>query len=491
MELTSEDTASLFHLVQSGAVPPEDRAGAGNRPGRDKLADADLLDAYSQAVIRVVEAASPAVIGLAAHEGRGGSGSGFLVTPDGYGLTNSHVVANRDRLTATTDDGDRLDVEVVGDDPATDLALIRLAARDLPCAPLGDSDALRVGQLLIAFGSPFGFQSTVSTGVVSAMHRTMRGEGGRLIENIIQHSAPLNPGNSGGPLVDSRGHVVGVNTAIIAMAQGLGFAVPANTARWVISELLSHGQVRRLHLGITAALVSLSRRLVVDLDLLNDRALEVVTVEPGGAAAKADIRPGEPQAHESDQTTHFSIVDGDGNAVSNTYTLNFSYGSGLVADGTGVLLNNELDDFAAKPGVPNAYGVLGDDANAPGPNRRPLSSMSPTIVLENGKVELVTGSPGGSRIITTVLQIIVDVIDHGLNVAEAEDAPRAHDQLWPDELRIERGVSADTVRLLEAMGHKVVVREAMGSANTIARAPDGLLTGASDPRQRGTLAVGY
>ena len=294
MRLASGEKASLLKLVQSGSVPPDDRGGPGNQPRQDRLADADLLDAYSQAVIRVVEAVSPAVIGLAGSEGdRGGSGSGFLVTPDGYGLTNSHVVGNRAQLMATTADGDRLDAQVIGDDPATDLALVRLAARDLPCAPLGDSDGLRVGQLLIAIGSPFGFQSTVSTGVVSAMNRTMRGEEGRLIENIIQHSAPLNPGNSGGPLVDSRGHVVGVNTAIIAMAQGLGFAVPANTARWVISELLSHGRVRRLHLGITAALVSLPRRLIVDLDLLNDRALEVVAVEPGGSAAEAGVRPGD------------------------------------------------------------------------------------------------------------------------------------------------------------------------------------------------------
>ena len=294
MDLAGGDNESLLRLVQSGRGPPEDRAAAGNQREKDKLADADLLDAYSQAVIRVVEAVSPAVIGVAASAGGGGgSGSGFLVTPDGYGLTNSHVVANRARLTATTTDGDRLDAQVIGDDPATDLALIRLAARDLPFAQLGNSDALRVGQLLIAIGSPFGFQSTVSTGVVSALNRTMRGEEGRLIENIIQHSAPLNPGNSGGPLVDSRGRVVGINTAIIAMAQGLGFAVPANTARWVISELLSHGRVRRLHLGITATLVSLPRRLVLDLDLLNDRAIEVVAVEPGGPAAAAGIRPGD------------------------------------------------------------------------------------------------------------------------------------------------------------------------------------------------------
>ncbi len=291
MRFAIEDKASLLKVVQSGSVPPEDRAGSGNRPRQG--GDTDLLDAYSQAVIGVVETVSPAVIGLAAGDGRSGSGSGFLVTPDGYGLTNSHVVANRDGLVATTADGDRLDAEVIGDDPATDLALLRLAARDLPFAPLGDSDALRVGQLLVAVGSPFGFQSTVSTGVVSALNRTMRGEEGRLIENIIQHSAPLNPGNSGGPLVDSRGRVVGVNTAIIAMAQGLGFAVPSNTARWVIGELLSHGRVRRLHLGITATLVALPRRLMVDLDLLNDRALEVVAVEPGGSAAEAGVRSGD------------------------------------------------------------------------------------------------------------------------------------------------------------------------------------------------------
>jgi gamma-glutamyltranspeptidase/glutathione hydrolase len=214
-------------------------------------------------------------------------------------------------------------------------------------------------------------------------------------------------------------------------------------------------------------------------------------IAPDHARPAAAIRPGEPQRYESDQTTHFSIVDSNGNAVANTYTLNLPYGSGLVAEGTGVLLNNELDDFAAKPGAANAYGLLGGDANAPGPARRPLSSMSPTLVFKDGKLLMATGSPGGSTIISTVLQIILNVVDHGLNVAEAENAPRAHDQLWPDELRIERGMSPDTIRLLEAMGHKVVLRDAMGSANTIVRTPDGELEGASDLRQRGTLAVGY
>jgi gamma-glutamyltranspeptidase / glutathione hydrolase len=214
-------------------------------------------------------------------------------------------------------------------------------------------------------------------------------------------------------------------------------------------------------------------------------------IAPDRSRPAADIRPGKPERYESDQTTHFSVVDSDGNAVANTYTLNLPYGSGLVAEGTGVLLNNELDDFAAKPGAANVYGLLGGDANAPGPMKRPLSSMSPTLVLKGGKLLIATGSPGGSTIISTVLQVILNVIDHGLNVAEAENAPRAHDQLWPDELRIERGISPDTILLLEAMGHKVVLRNAMGSANTIVRTPDGELEGASDLRQRGTLAVGY
>ena len=167
-------------------------------------------------------------------------------------MTNSHVAHGRRKLRTVTPEGDTLDAELVGDDPATDLALLRLAARDLPFAELGDSESLQVGQLVIAMGNPLGFQSTVSTGVISALGRAMRGEEGRLIENIIQHTAPLNPGNSGGPLLDSRGRVIGVNTAIVAMAQGLGFAVPGKIVQWVLGELLSHGRVRRLSLGITA-----------------------------------------------------------------------------------------------------------------------------------------------------------------------------------------------------------------------------------------------
>ena len=214
------------------------------------------------------------------------------------------------------------------------------------------------------------------------------------------------------------------------------------------------------------------------------------SISAARARPAAEIKPGQPAPYESDQTTHFSVVDKDGNAVSNTYTVNFSYGLGLVAEGTGVLLNNELDDFAAKPGVPNAYGLIGGDANAPGPGKRPLSSMSPTIVFKDGRPVLVTGTPGGSRIITTVLQIILNVVDHHMNIAEATEAVRVHHQWLPDELRVERGLSLDTARLLEAKGHKVSVQPAMGSTQSI-HLSDGLLQGAADTRQRGTGAVGY
>jgi len=254
--------------------------------------DGDLLDAYSRAVIHVVEMMTPAVVSVtgAAGEPNQGSGSGFLISPDGLAITNSHVVGGRRRLTAQTNDGDQVPTEVIGDDPATDIAILRLAASDLPHATLGDSEALQVGQLMIAIGSPLGFHSTVSTGVVSALGRSMRGRDGRLIDSIIQHAAPINPGNSGGPLVDSRGRVVGVNTAIIAMAQGIGFAVPSNTARWVLGEVLQHGSVRRRQLGITASVERLPRGLMHDLDLLATQAVRIVGILPGGLAEKIGLR---------------------------------------------------------------------------------------------------------------------------------------------------------------------------------------------------------
>jgi gamma-glutamyltranspeptidase / glutathione hydrolase len=208
------------------------------------------------------------------------------------------------------------------------------------------------------------------------------------------------------------------------------------------------------------------------------------------ARPSAEIKALDPLPYESDQTTHFSIVDNDGNAVANTYTLNFSYGLGLVAEGTGILLNNELDDFAAKPGAKNAYGLTGGTANAPGPRKRPLSSMAPTLVFRDGELELVTGSPGGSRIITIVTEIILDIVDFGMNIAEATEAVRVHHQWLPDELQVERGLNPDTIRLLEALGYSVAVHDAWGSAQSIFR-ENGVLMGAADTRQRGTLATGY
>ncbi|MCA1243115.1 gamma-glutamyltransferase [Stappia stellulata] len=212
--------------------------------------------------------------------------------------------------------------------------------------------------------------------------------------------------------------------------------------------------------------------------------------DPERAALASEIAPGGPQSYESNETTHFSVVDAAGNAVSNTYTLNFSYGVGMMATGTGILLNNELDDFSAKPGVPNAYGLIGGEANAVAPRKRPLSSMSPTLVFRDGKFVLATGSPGGSRIITTVLQIILNVVDHGMNIAEASAAPRMHHQWLPDELRVEEGFSPDTLKLLAEKGHSIALKPVMGSTQSI-MAVEGGLAGAADPRRQGALAAGH
>jgi len=213
-------------------------------------------------------------------------------------------------------------------------------------------------------------------------------------------------------------------------------------------------------------------------------------IDPAHACPAADIAAGNPLPYESDQTTHFSVVDSEGNAVANTYTLNYFFGIGLVADGTGVLLNNELDDFSAKSGAQNAYGLVGGTANSVAPDARPLSSMSPTFVFKDGKLFMVTGSIGGSRIITHTLQAIVNVIDNGMNIAEAIAAPHVHDQWMPDVLFVETGLSPDTIKLLQGMGHSVVVGNASGGTNSIVVGADGL-EAASEPRYRGTLADGY
>lgn len=257
--------------------------------------DVELLDAYSRAVTKVVDTVGPAVVSIVVG-GRssrqsepGGAGSGFVIAPDGYILTNSHVVQNIKQVSAVFTDGSQRKATLVGNDPATDLAVVRASGSGLDYATLGDSDVLRAGQLVIAMGNPLGFQSTVSTGVVSALGRALRSQQGRMIENIIQHTAPLNPGNSGGPLLDSRGHVVGINTAIIAMAQGIGFSVPANTAKWVVSQILTHGRVKRGYLGMAGYNRPLDRRIVRFHKLKNETAVEVVSVEPKGPAGKAGV----------------------------------------------------------------------------------------------------------------------------------------------------------------------------------------------------------
>lgn len=228
-------------------INSENSAGSKQEPceiGPSEASDAELLDAYSRAVIKVVEAIGPSVVSISIGKQipsrefeQAGAGSGVVIAPDGYILTNSHVVHNAKRLAVTLTNGTTLSATLVGEDPATDLAVIRADGSSLPYASLGDSTLLRVGQLIIAIGNPFGFQSSVSTGVVSALGRALRSREERLIENIIQHTAPLNPGNSGGPLVDSRGRVVGINTAIIAIAQGIGFSIPSNIAKWVVEPV--------------------------------------------------------------------------------------------------------------------------------------------------------------------------------------------------------------------------------------------------------------
>lgn len=267
---------------------------------QEDASSSDLLDAYSKAVIAVVEAVGPAVVSISIGQESPrsefepmGAGSGFAITPDGYLLTNSHVVAEAKKIEAAFMDGTRHQATLIGMDPLTDLAVIRVDASDLPYAELGESSDLRVGQLVIAMGNPLGFQSTVSTGVISALGRTLRSQMGRLIENIIQHTAPLNPGNSGGPLLDARGRVVGINTAIIALAQGIGFSIPSNTAKWVVSQLLTQGKVRRSYLGLIGYPRQLDRRIVRFHKLNKNAAVEIVGIEPAGPAKNSDLRTGD------------------------------------------------------------------------------------------------------------------------------------------------------------------------------------------------------
>jgi S1-C subfamily serine protease len=260
--------------------------------------DQALLDAYSRAVIDVVERVGPAVVRLDVKADGGppggGTGSGVVVAPDGLVLTNSHVVGRANAVKVTTIDGRSLSARVVGDDPDTDLALVRVdAAVTLPAAVLGNSKLLKRGQMVIAIGNPLGFESTVTTGVVSALGRSLRSRSGRLIDDVIQTDAALNPGNSGGPLVSSRGEVVGINTAVIMGAQGICFAVASNTATFVLGELVRHGRVRRAYIGIAAQHFTLSRRRRHAAALAQESAVMIASVEAGSPADRAGLVGGD------------------------------------------------------------------------------------------------------------------------------------------------------------------------------------------------------
>ncbi len=281
-------TAWLEFLSDSTGPTPSDRT-----PG-PLPSEQEALDAYSRVVVEVAEALRPAVVNLRVGGRRGGgSGSGLLFAPDGFLLTNHHVVRGSGPVRVRLSDGRELDGRVVGADPWTDLAVVQAHASGLPHAPLGDSSRLRVGQLVVAIGSPFGFDSTVTAGVISALGRTLRSITGHLVDDVIQTDAALNPGNSGGPLVDSRGRVVGVNTAVIAPAQGICFAIPINMARHIVPQLLQHGRVVRGYLGLHGHAVPLRRSLARAFGLTQQSAVEVQSVESGSPADQAGLQEGD------------------------------------------------------------------------------------------------------------------------------------------------------------------------------------------------------
>jgi S1-C subfamily serine protease len=293
-------------------LTPQPQWISAQNPGEDSSEDAELLDAYSGAVIGALERVAPAVTFIevqaavphrATPRGRKapgarrparGTGSGFLFTPDGYLLTNSHVVHGSEEITVRLNDDTRFKADLVGDDPDSDLAVLRIGSPGaLPYAEFGDSAHLKVGQVAIAIGNPLGYSKTVTTGVISALGRTLRATSGRLMHDVIQTDAALNPGNSGGPLVDSKGRVIGVNTAMIPQAQAICFATGINTAKWVIGQLFAHGRVRRAYIGVSGATVPIATRVVRHFDLPSSSAVHVLEVVSGSPAAQAGVEPGD------------------------------------------------------------------------------------------------------------------------------------------------------------------------------------------------------
>ena len=284
------------------AVFNDGNSAVAETPVQPSQSDDELLDNYSRTITRVVEKLGPAVVNIrirGASRSRqrgsdaGGSGSGFIIAPDGFILTNSHVVHGASRMEVTLADGRVFDATKVGDDPETDLAVVRINASQLVHAKFGDSKSVRVGQIAVAIGSPYGFQQTVTAGVVSALGRSIRSQSGRLIDNVIQTDAALNPGNSGGPLVNSRGEIIGVNTAIILPAQGICFAIASNTAEFVAAWLIKEGVIRRSWIGVAGQNVPIHRRVVRFHRLASDHGVLVGGAEPGSPASRAGLREGD------------------------------------------------------------------------------------------------------------------------------------------------------------------------------------------------------